>query len=280
MINHLLSTKTQQIFKQPKVQKEFGTIDVPDENWAHQIDVLFLPADSKKGTKYALNVVDVYSRKVDGRPIGSLKMELCTHALDDIYNESMSLSKPRCIIADHQFDNPIFKKWCADNGINLQISQVNRHQQLAQVERLNKTLGTWIFQIETEQELKTGKPNTDWIGIYHQLLDIINKARKTPKQQDNSNDDIIEDKTNTLLLPGTKVYLKIPKDEAQDVRGNRLHGTLRDADPKWKYSPTYTVVNYSLIPNQPTLYCIRNNKTNRIVDDALYSRESLQVVKK
>lgn len=276
MISHLLDKQTTQIFKQPVKETTFGSIDVPDRNWNHQIDILYLPEDSRTKTKYALNVIDVYNSLVDGRPIHDRTISLICHALDDIYDNSMNLDKPRCISVDHEFDKPEFHRWAKDNGINVSVSLVNRHRQQSHVERLNKTLGTWIHEIQTVDELKTGKPNTDWVSIYRTLIEIINKNHKKRKLREKSDDIKLTSTNNTLIAPNTEVYLKVDKDVPQTVRGERLHGTLRAADPKWISSPTYTVINYSLSPNQVPLYSIRNNKTKQIVD-ALYSREQLQV---
>ena len=275
MIRHLLSKDTKDIYKQPKKEINYPSIQVPDVGWLHEIDILHLPNDD--GFKYLLTAIDVYDSSCDAIALKTMDMPTVIHAMNTMYENSMSLVQPKLIQADQQFDNKYFKDWCDENEINYKFTLTNRHRQNAHVERLNKTLGTWIWEIQVNKELETNEENTEWHRIYRKLIDILNTEHRKRKHKELPDKIIINKNNNKLIAPETKVRLVIQKDEAQDVRGNKLHGTLRSGDHKWHVSPIYQVIAPILIPNQPPLYQIKNMKTGRIVNTS-FTAEQLQVI--
>lgn len=273
MISHLLSKTTKELYTQPKKQKLFGKNYLPEEGYQHQIDILHLPNDN--GFKYLLTVVDLYDSLCDAIALKKLEMENLIHALQHLYDNSMYLVKPRLIQADQQFDNKLFKDWCDENDINYKFSNTNDHMAMSHVERLNKTLGTWFHQLQVEQEVQTGKVNTEWKGYLKTLIAIINERHKDRKPK-KFNDNIQINNTNdTLILPDTQVRLKLDTDVPRDVFGNKLHGKIRAGDIKWS-KELYEVVAPVFIPGNIPFYKIR--KLNGRVIDRLFSREKLLVI--
>ena len=275
MIKSLLSKQTKAIYKPPLKEIVFPHIDVPDVGWMHQIDILHLPNDD--GFKYLLTAIDVYDSSCDAIALKTMDMPTVIHAMNTMYENSMSLVQPKLIQVDQQFDNKYFKDWCDENEINYKFTLTNRHRQNAHVERLNKTLGTWIWEIQVNKELETGKENNEWHGIYRKLIDILNTEHRKRKHKELPDKIIINKNNNKLIAPNTKVRLVIQKDDPQTIRGDKLHGTLRAGDPKWHAQPIYQVVAPILTPNQPPMYQIRNMKTGRIVNTS-FPFESLQVI--
>lgn len=273
MIKHLLNNTTRQLYTQPKKQKVFGKINVPEEGYHQQIDILYLPNDN--GFKYLLTIVDVFDSKCDAIALKTLDMDNITHALQHLYENSMSLIKPKLIQADQQFESKKFRDWCEENDINLKISNTNDHRALSYVERLNKTLGTWIHQLQVEQELQSGEVNTSWKDDYKTLIEIINEKHKMRKKRKRTGDIRLNNTNNSLILPDTEVRVALDKDVSQDVFGNRLHGNQRAGDIKWSVK-IYTVIAPVLIPDNPPFYKLRS--LNGHIIDRLYSRERLLVV--
>lgn len=276
MIKSLLKNKTtSKLYEKPVKEINFPHIQLPGEGWMAEIDILYLPNDN--GFKYLLTCVDVYDSSCDAIALKTLNMKDVIHAMNWMFENSSFLTVPKLLQADQQFDNNYFKDWCDEHNVNYRFTITNRHRMNAHVERLNKTLGTWLWQIQVEKELETGKENTEWHGIYKKLIEILNKEHSKRKIKKPNDEIIINKNNNVLIAPNTKVRLVIQQDEPQSIRGEKLQGTLRAGDPKWHNQPTYTVVAPVLIPGNPTLYKIKNDKTGKEVD-ALYTRESLQVI--
>lgn len=276
MISHLLKNKKdiKALYKQPVKETVYPHIDVPEEGWMHEIDLLDLPDDD--GFKYALNIVDVYNSSCDGIPLKTKNMENLCHALLHVYENSLYLMTPKFIQADQAFNNHWFKDWCDENNINYRFTMTNRHRQNAHVERMNGVIGKWIFEIQNDKEIMTGKVNREWKKYYPQLISLLNIKHK--KRIIRENENIVLNRRNKILIaPNTKVRLMIPKDEPQDIRGKKLHGNIRLADIKWFPTPIYQVVAPILTPNQPPMYQIKDLNTNKILP-AEFTAEQLQVI--
>lgn len=273
MISHLLSRTTTKLYKQPKKQKLFGKNYLPESGFHHQIDILYLPNDN--GFKYLLNVIDLFDSRCDAIALKQQGMENLVQALQHLYDNSMNIVKPKLIQADQQFNNNYFKDWCNENDINYKFSDTNNHLAMSHVERLNKTLGTWLHQLQVEKEAQTGEVNTEWRKDYPKLIEIINNKNKTKKRKPFNDNIKLNNTNNSLIMNGTDVRLAIPKDEPQNYFGQRLKGTLRSGDIKWSRE-IYQVISVIFIPSNPPLYKLR--KANGKIMGRLVSRERLQVV--
>lgn len=259
MIKSLLSNNSvvKDLYKQPIKELDYPHITVPEEGWFEEIDILHLPSD--KGYKYALNVVDVYNSSCDGIPLKSKEMKNLCHELLQMYENSLYLKfPPKVLQGDQAFNNKYFKDFCEEHGITYKFTITNRHRQ-------------------NEEEIKTGRTCRKWVDVYPKLIKILNSHHKNKKLKEPSNEIIINKNNKKIIMPGTQVRLMIPTDEPQNLKGEKLFGKVRAGDPKWRQKPTYTVVAPVLIPNNPPLYQIRNNRTNRVVD-AHYTYEQLQVI--
>jgi len=142
--------------EQPKKDKAINTPHhtAIERDSIHQLDLLFLPHDNKQ--KYALTVIDVYSRHADAEPITQKTPDKVVEALKKIYKRDY-LNIPRDFF---QIDSgPEFKgafnKFAKDNKIGIRRSLPNRHRQQAIVESFNGILGKIIFELQTIEELKT-----------------------------------------------------------------------------------------------------------------------------
>lgn len=281
MIKHLLNNETRELYQEPPKIETYGKDTMPSPNFEHQMDILYLPVDktTKKPLKYLLLVVDPYNGLCDGHALVDLKMETVIHAVEDLYDNAMYLMKPRCIKTDNEFNNTEWKEWCDEKGIKYIFANKGRHRELASINRLCQIIGKWIWELQVNEEIKSGHVYTNWVPWYKELIEILNKKnmkklndeyvlKKPPKVLDKP---IIDDNNKTILMPDTKVRVMIPKDKPEDVRGKKQQGHMRSADIKFK-NKVDEVEAPVLIPNNPPLYKLKHEK-------GLHHREELFVTK-
>lgn len=292
MIKHLLKKVAKsekvaqtitQLYQQPAKQKVFGNKQLPSNGWEVEIDILYLTNDD--GFKYVVNIIDCYNSLCGGKPLKSMDMTNVCRAINDVFENSKYLLTPKHITAGNEFNNAVFKQWCDDLHIKYSIAEPYEHRQLSYVERLNRTIGTWVMQLQNSIEVQTGKVNTKWREYYPEMIEILNKKNMKrldgdyhKKKKEKLDNNIKLSNTNdTLIAPNTEVRVKINPEMPVDIHGNKLHGKVRAGDVKWVNKPTYTVVEPVLMPNNPPMYEIKNNNSKRTVNH-LYSRENLQVI--
>lgn len=292
MFNELIkSDKVKQLHQQPKKEIDFPTIKgvIHKANMLHQIDILYLPKD-KSGLKYGLNVVDVQNSIVDGRPIETFDLNMIVRVLENIYDTSeyLHLGYPNAIQGDQEFNKKTFKDWCNVKGINFKPTMPYRHRQNSYVENANKLIGNAIWGLVHKHQLETGKPLDNWHQYYPKIIEIINRKRLkyvneetgTNKQRNKNKNEfnrIINKNNNYIILKGTRVRLMIPKDRPIDLHGYKLYGNRRSADIKWDDLHTYVVKYPVILPNNPIMYAIKDEKTGKKLP-ALFTTEQLQII--
>ena len=160
-------------------------------------------------------------------------------------------------------------KYLESLKIKIRVAEAARHRQQALVERRNQLIGSIIHMIQTQQELKTKKVNTEWVRVLPSIIKEINAHLPKPVTTQLYNFPY-SDKTNEVLLPigsDVKVALNHPINAHND---KALSGKFRSSDIRWT-PKNYKIENIMLKPSQPPLY-----KTS--YDDALHTRQQLQFV--
>lgn len=282
MLRHLKNKELiKQLYKKPPQEKTYPHIQILAPNILQEIDVLYLQEDPK-GFKYLLTIIDVHNSLCGAYALKTLTMKEIIPKLQEIYDNSMYLSYPRCLQGDSEFNTREMKKWCKDRDINLKITEPGESRQNAHIERLNQTLGELLWVIEVDAEIESGKPNTEWHKYYKDLINELNERRA--KQLDKNyqrperemKDEPIIDKNNNYIIEnGTKVRMKLEYPET--IHGEKLNGVFRKTDHRWRYTPTYEVVESYLMPNNPILYKIKNTKTGKILREK-YTAQRLQII--
>ena len=277
----LKNNKTlKQLYSRPKKETNFAHFGITQPNVLHEIDILHFSSDN--GFRYLLNLIDVYNGLCAGRALKDLNMSSIIHSLDDIYDSEMiPITYPTAIRCDNEFNNAVFKNWCNSHNINLMLTEPNYHRSNPHVERLNASIGSWLWKLQVIKEIETGKPNKQWHGVYRSLYKIINDKRKEQYNLDdngvkrkNIEQKKVDDK-NPIIEIGTHVRLQL--EEPEDLFGNKLQGKFRKTDPRWRYSPTYIVKDYITGENQVTMYRIVNNNTKQEFKN-LIPYERLQII--
>lgn len=278
MIKHLLSDDTQKLYSQPKKELDYPHFNIPKSNMMHEIDILYLPSDH--GFKYLLLCIDVHNSLCGGYPLKNMMINNICNGLDTIYSSSKYLKKPNFILCDNQFNNVYFKKWCNNHHISFRFSEPYNHRQVAHINSLCKTLGKWIFQLETNEEVKTGKQHTEWRKYVEKLIPLINEYRVKNNNLDEHfnrkkmivNDNIIVNKNNNdLLYPNEKVRIKLEKNEHTDNFGKKLIGN-RATDINWSVR-IYTIISPVFTPSNPIMYRIKDDMNREL--KCLFNRERL-----
>ena len=152
----------------------------PQGGYNYMADLLFLP-ETKKGYKYLFVIVDLWSNAFDIEPLKSKEADEVLKAMQTIFKRKF-ITKPKASI---RTDNGtefkgVFHKWLHDNNILHREAEPYRHQQLSNVENLNKTLGRFLNGYMNKMEEQTKKVYEEWDEILNILRQDLNKIRILP----------------------------------------------------------------------------------------------------
>lgn len=289
-INNILDGKkskrsvVDQLYKLPQKDKygDQPTIPIIDPNYAHYVDVLYLPNDN--GMKYCLLVVDQGSRYVGATAMEDRSVADIVKGLVAIYKNNKYLKIPVLIISDmgsefrKNFDAEIYNKLGIENHKTL---KAGRHRSML-AERKNQTVGKIIGRVLTQVQLTSGNPSSKWVSYLPTIIKAINdkvtKKGIKPKPMDNAAPLTFNpDHRIDLLKEGDQV--RIVLDNPIDVAGNKLHGSFRSGDIRWN-PEVRTVVYVYMKPNEPVMYFLNGKEKmgNKYVEPFGYTRNQLQRV--
>lgn len=266
------------VYQQPKkdVGEAMPRFQSFEPNLIHQADLLFLPNDN--GYRYALVVIDNYSRKVAAAPLTSKKSDMIRDALIKIYEKGV-LKQPKKIEVDDgsEFKGE-FKKYFKGKGVEIRSALPGRHRQQALVERANQTIGTALIKRMTAQELLTGKHSREWTDDIQIIVESMNKYADFHKPLNLPTIPIAEKSSQNLLPIGTKVRVALDEPRDVAVTGQRLHGKFRSGDIKFDLKIRY-IRQILIKPGFPPMYLL-DGKSGPFSDfqPVAYTRNQLQVV--
>lgn len=164
--------------KRPKSFNHVKDNIPPIEDYNFMADLLHLPED-KNGYQYLLVIVDLANDEFDIQPMKTRTAKATLDAMKTIFNRKI-LKKPYASIrtdSGGEFAG-VFKKYLYDNSILHKVSLPNRHQQLANVESLNKQLGRLFNGYMNKKELETKKVYKNWTDIIPIVRKELNEIRK------------------------------------------------------------------------------------------------------
>jgi hypothetical protein len=146
--------------KPVKIKKAFSKVKdniplIADYNF--MADLLHLP-ETKKGYLYLLVVVDLATDEFDIEPLTNNKSLTIVTAMKNIFKRKY-LKKPYASIRTDggaEFKDA-FDKFCYENSILHKVGIAGRHQQMSNVERLNRELGRLLNGYMNAIEEQTGK---------------------------------------------------------------------------------------------------------------------------
>jgi hypothetical protein len=191
--------------KPVKMKKEFSKVkdNIPlIQDYNFMADLLELPK-TKQGFIYLLVVVDLATDEFDIEPMTNNKSLTVVDAMKKIFKRKY-LNKPYASIKTDggaEFRDA-FDKFCYENSILHKIGIAGRHQQLANVERLNRELGRLLNGFMNNIEEKTGESFKEWVEAVPKIRVMLNSFRKKP--EGNPRKDIYPI-ANVLIEPKFKV---------------------------------------------------------------------------
>lgn len=206
--------------KTPKiVYDKVSENTLPKDGYNYMADVLFLP-ETKKGYKYLLTMIDLWSKQVDFEPIKDKQPKTILTALKKIFSRRI-LSKPKASIrtdSGTEFKG-VLDKYLHDNSILHRVAETNRHQQVGNIEKLNYDIGRVLNQYMNQKEKETGKTYREWTDILSIVREELNKSKSIRKDKDPFNVDFSEVKMNAKYKIGDLVYYR--SDVPLDANGNK-----------------------------------------------------------
>jgi hypothetical protein len=152
----------------------------PKQDYNFMADVLFLP-ETKEKFKYLLVVVDLWSDEFDIEPIKNKEPQTILDAMKTMFKRK-HIKEPYASIRtdDGNEFKGVFHKYLNDNNILHRVGEPGRHQQLANVENLNRTLGRLLNGYMNSVEEATGKVYREWTDVIDVIRTDLNELRKKP----------------------------------------------------------------------------------------------------
>ena len=215
--------------KETQFTKVKGVI-YPEEDYNFQADLLELPK-TKEGFKYLLVVVDLWTNEFDIEPLKTKRPNTVLGAFKKMIKRK-HINLPEASIRTDgggEFKGD-FAKFLFDKSILKKTAMKGRHQQMANVERLNKTLGRLFNGYMNKKEEETNKPYREWTDILSQVRTKLNKIRKVePNKFKFAKIKMISPKFKI----GDLVYYKLTPSQAEDSLGNPVQGGFRTGDRRF-----------------------------------------------
>ena len=220
----------------------------PKNGYNEMADLLFLP-ETKEKFKYLLTMVDLWSNRFDMEPIRTKEPPEILKAMQTIFKRKY-LKKP---VASLRTDNGnefkgVFHKWLFDHNILQRVSEPYRHQQLSNVENLNKQLGRILNGYMNTIEIKKGKPYREWTDILDTIRKDLNKTR-TRNDLNPYKDVMIPLTLNTPIYQvGDKVIRRLERPH-NALGHNQSTLNFREGDIRWDIRNPRKIVKILFYPN-------------------------------
>lgn len=213
------------------------TILKPDYNF--MADLLFLPK-TKLGNNYLLTVVDLATNECDFEPIKDKEAETTLIAIKKIFKRP-HLNEPYASI---RTDNGkefkgVFSKWMYNESILHRIAEPYRHQQLANVENLNRTLGRLLNGYMNQREELTGEVYKEWDSpkILNLIRKDLNEFRKQPVQDIHKIVYKLPDYTKTAKYKVDDLVYRAVEIPKNALGNNQNTHNFREGDYRWDKVP-------------------------------------------
>lgn len=206
--------KTQQVFN--KVKDNLPMI----EDFNFMADTLYLP-ETKEGYKYLLVVVDLASNEFDIEPMKNVDTKTTSSAFQKMMKRKY-LNFPKIIRTDagSEFKDK-FTKMLTKNDVLQKTALPKRHQQMANVESLNKQLGRLFNGYMNMKEKETGKVFREWTNVIESVRKGLNEIRKIEIKKDVSEYDYptFDPDAKPKFKVGDMVHEKL--DYPENALGNK-----------------------------------------------------------
>jgi hypothetical protein len=206
------------------------------EDYNFMADLIEMP-ETKNKNKYILVVLDLATNEFDIQELISKTPEEVLEGFKTIFKRKY-LNKPYASIRTD--GGPEFKmafdKFCFENSILHKVGIAGRHQQMSNVERLNRELGRLFNGYMNGIEEKTGETYKEWVEVVPKVRVMLNSFRKKP-----------EGNPWTDIYPTVNVFVAAQRSQHTGVRAQRtinpcgVNHLLGGAGPGLKARPARPV---------------------------------------
>ncbi len=159
-------------------------------------DLLHLPT-TKYRYSYLFVIVNLWSDAFDIQPVRYKTPEDCLKALKKILTRPFITDIKASIRTDSGTEfRGVFHRWLYDENILQRVGEPNRHNQLANVENLNKTLGRLLAGYMNAKEEEIGRVYKQWTDVVDIIRKDLNEIRL--KKDGNPQYDLFKPPTNAM----------------------------------------------------------------------------------
>jgi len=247
--------------KPVKIKKQFSKVkdNIPlKADYNFMADLLELP-ETKKGFKYLLVVVDLATDEFDIEPITNNKSLTVVDAMKRMFKRK-HIKKPYASIRTDggaEFKDA-FDKYCYENNILHKIGVAGRHQQTANVERLNRELGRLFNGYMNAIEEKTGETYKEWVEVVPKVRTMLNDFRKKPEGDPFTD---IYPTVDLTVQPKYKIHDVVYRmsEKPLDALGRKQNTqNFRMGDYRWERIPRKIVKVLRYAGKVPIRYILEN----------------------
>jgi hypothetical protein len=198
-------------FTRPIRKPDFDSVKAntyPRGGFNFMCDLLHLPT-TKYRYKYLFVIVDLWSNAFDIEAIRTKTPEDVLKALKKVLTRQYIPDVKASMRTDSGTEfKGIFHKWLYDNNVLQRVAEPKRHQQMANVDNLIKTLGRLLNGYMNAKEEQTGKVYKQWTDVIDIIRNDLNDLRI--RNDGNPQTDLIIPPTNKMpkFKIGDMVYYK------------------------------------------------------------------------
>jgi len=247
----------------------------PVADYHFMADLLMMPED-KKGYRYALVVVDLWSQDFD---IEALKTKTSAEVLL-AYKKMIKRKYIKLPEGSIQTDggsefSSVFSTFLTDNEVMQKRTFPDRHKQNSVVERLNRELGKVFNLYMNSMQKKTKKVYREWTDIIDKVRTKYNDIKPKRKDKDPYAFDELKEEVpinwNSKFKKGDIVYVKY--EVPHDNLGHKLGGDkFREGDMKFDLKNPKRILKLVHYKNN-TRYLVNGHKNVSYTEDELILAE-------
>jgi hypothetical protein len=231
------------------------------EGMNYMADLLYLPK-TKEGYKYCFVIVDLATDAFDIEPIQNKTPETTLKAMQSIFKRKYLKHPYASLRTDDGAEfKGVFHKYLYGKNILHRFTMPYRHNQMSNVESLNKQLGTIFNLYCAEVEKITGSYYREWTDILETVRKDLNKARKKKLTKKSILEQPVPDfDVTTKYKVGDMVYYKL--SYPQNAFGEKQPtANFRVGDLHYSYKP-YKIDNVIFMNDAPYVRYVLNDVPN------------------
>lgn len=227
----------EELNKIAKKSKNFNSVkkNIPHkEDYNFMADLIMLPK-TKKGFRYLLTVVDLWTDEFDAEPLKTKEPKDILAGMKKIFKRKW-LNKPYASIATDagsEFKG-VFQNYLYNNSIYHKVASPNRHTQQANIESLNKQINRILVGYMNKKTEELGKDYNEWTDILSYIRNKLNEYRtQRQKKMDKKglyNPEPIKDISSKFKLGDVVRYAL---DTPRNALGKQVKPPFRVGDYRW-----------------------------------------------